>query len=115
MIKKYNFNESVKLYGAIDEPYCYMNKADYIILTSDYEGFPVVYLEALALKKEIITTIPVSDDKINIKERANIISKDGYVEDVRQIIKGFRKKNSEFNYREVQYGRIRKIESMFKE
>ena len=103
------------MYGAIEEPYSYMNRADYIILTSDYEGFPVVYLEALALKKEIITTIAVSDDKINMKERASIISKDGYVEDVRQIIKGIRKKNSEFNYREVQYGRIRAFERMFKE
>lgn len=115
MIKKHNLQDRVKMYGAIEEPYSYMNRADYIILTSDYEGFPVVYLEALALKKEIITTIAVSDDKINMKERASIISKDGYVEDVRQIIKGIRKKNSEFNYREVQYGRIRAFERMFKE
>ena len=43
-----------------------MKGADYLILTSNYEGFPVVYLEGLALKKKLITTIKVSDDMIKI-------------------------------------------------
>ena len=43
-----------------------MNMADYIILTSDYEGFPVIYGEALTLQKRIISTIDVSDESISI-------------------------------------------------
>ena len=66
-----------------------MLSADYIILTSDYEGFPVTYLEALTLKKQIITTINTSDESINMKDYANIISKDENkeVKEVKQILK----------------------------
>ena len=72
-----------------DNPYPYMIQADYIILTSDYEGFPVVYLESILLNKTIITTIETSDDKIDIKEYAYIISKDEkeMVKEVKKILK----------------------------
>ena len=66
-----------------------MNKADYIILTSDYEGFPVTYLESIILKKDIITTIPTSDEAIDMKDYAYIISKDEnkMVDEVKDILK----------------------------
>ena len=63
--------------GQKKNPYPYIGLADYIILTSDYEGFPVTYLEAITLNKKILTTIDVSDDSINIgKDYATIISTD---------------------------------------
>ena len=37
-------------------PYSYMRLSDYIIITSDYEGFPVVFNEANILKKPILST-----------------------------------------------------------
>ena len=69
-------------------------QADYIILTSDYEGFPVTYLEAIVLEKRIITTIDVSDDKINMgKDYAEIVSKneDIMVKEVKTILEKPRK------------------------
>ena len=65
-VKKYNLNDRITFFGSKSNPYPYMNEADYIILTSDYEGFPVTYLEALCLNKSIITTIPTSDEYLNI-------------------------------------------------
>ena len=43
-----------------------MKEADAVVITSDYEGFPVTYLEAIILQKPLFTTIDVSDDEINI-------------------------------------------------
>lgn len=112
-IKDNKLDKKVTMFGSINEPYNYMDKADYIILTSEYEGFPVVYLEALILKKEIITTIPVSDERLDFKTRTHIISKDNYIEDVKLILKKAKKKNEEINYKEIQYQRKRKIEKLF--
>lgn len=67
-----------------------MKKADYILMTSDYEGFPVTYLEAITLEIPIITTVDVSDDKLNIgKDYASIISKDEkeMLKQVKEILK----------------------------
>ena len=113
LIKDNKLEKKIQMLGSIKDPYNYMARADYIILTSDYEGFPVVYLEALALNKEIITTIPVSAGKIDMKERAHIISKDNYIEDVRKILKEKKIKNAEINLKEIQHERIRRLEKLF--
>lgn len=63
----------VKFMGQKSNPYPYMKQADYIILTSAYEGFPVVYNEAIILQKKIITTMDVSDDYISIPNRFGYI------------------------------------------
>ena len=65
-VKKLKIEDRVIFVGSKINPYPYMKKGDYLILTSLYEGFPVVYLEGLALKKKLITTIKVSDDYLKI-------------------------------------------------
>jgi hypothetical protein len=113
IIDRDKLEDRVKLLGSIKEPYNYMDKADYIILTSDYEGFPVVYLEALVLGKEIITTIPVSDEKLNFNKMAHIISKDNYIEDIKKILKKKDNKIEKVNMKEIQKDRIKKLEKLF--
>ena len=49
--KKLKIENQVTFFGQKINPYPYMQEADYIILTSDYEGFPVIYLESLILNK----------------------------------------------------------------
>lgn len=71
--------ENVIFVGAKKNPYPYIKACDYLILTSRYEGFPVVYNEAIILEKPIITTIDVSDDYISIPNRF------GYVVDEANI------------------------------
>lgn len=48
--------ESVKLVGHTKNPYRLMNFADVFVLSSDYEGQPMVLLEALVLGIPVITT-----------------------------------------------------------
>ena len=94
-----------------------MKQADYIILTSDYEGFPVTYLEAIVLNKKIVTTIDVSDDAINMgKDYAFIVSKDEkkMVEEVKEILnKNSKVKSIDLN--KVQNKKMLKFEEMFDE
>lgn len=56
LIEEYKLNEQIKFVGLKKNPYPYMKLADSIVLSSDYEGYPVVFLEALILNKPIITT-----------------------------------------------------------
>ena len=72
MIKKYKL-KNIKLLGSKKNPYPYIKVCDAILLTSDYEGFPVVYNEAIILNKPIITTINVSDESINIQDGFGMI------------------------------------------
>lgn len=104
----------IKFFGKKDNPYPYMDLADYIILTSDYEGFPVTYLEAISLNKNIITTISVSDDKIDMKEIASIISKDKnkMIKETKEILKQ-KKKVVNISIYKVQKERIKELEKIF--
>lgn len=47
---------TVTMLGFCGNPYPYIKKADFYILSSRYEGFPTVLFEALTLKKNIIAT-----------------------------------------------------------
>ena len=54
--------EKIIFMGSKQNPYPYFKISDCVILTSDYEGYPVVFLESMILNKPIITT-KVSDYK----------------------------------------------------
>jgi len=114
MYEEYNDgNDRVKFLGRKTNPYPYMNKADYIILTSDYEGFPVTYLESMVLNKDIITTINTSDESINMKDYAYIISKDEkMIKEVKDILKS-NKKSKNIDLEEIQQVRIKELEKIF--
>ena len=65
-------NDNIKFIGEKSNPYPYFKLADAFILTSDYEGFPVVYLESLYFNVPIITTI--DNKKLNIKDNYGLIA-----------------------------------------
>lgn len=115
MYEEYNSNnDRVKFLGRKTNPYPYMKEADYVILTSDYEGFPVTYLESIVLNKDIITTLNTSDDNIDMKDYAYIISKDEdkMIKEVKDIIKKKSKKKT-INLEELQEDRISRLEKIF--
>ena len=91
-----------------------MRQADYVILTSDYEGFPVTYLEAITLEKDIITTFPTSDDEINVEDFAYVISKDEkeMLKQVKDILKKQTQKKK-INLEKIQEKRIKNLERIF--
>jgi len=55
-IEELGLTESVKLVGHTKNPYALMRLADSFVLSSDYEGQPMVLLEALVLGLPVITT-----------------------------------------------------------
>ena len=114
LVKAHKLEDRIKFLGAKENPYPYISLADYIILTSNYEGFPVVYLEALALNTSIITTIDVSDDLIDISDYASIISKDEeeMVKEVKEILKHGKKKN-DVSLTSIQKDRMSELEKIF--
>lgn len=115
-VKELKLEKRVTFFGKKNNPYPYMNKADYIILTSDYEGFPVTYLEALVLNKSIITTIPTSDDLIDINDYAYVVSKEDntLVNQVKKILKE-KNKNKKVDFESMQISRMKKLEDLFNE
>ena len=75
MVKEYNLENYILFIGKKENPYPYFKISDCVILTSDYEGYPVVFLESFILNKPLITT-KVSDYKEVEDGRGYTTSKD---------------------------------------
>ena len=107
--------DNVIFYGQQKNPYPYMSNADYLILTSSYEGFPVVYNEAIILGKPILTTVDVSDDFISIPNRFGIIAKHNVDDIFDKVIyllnNGFVIKEK-VNFKSINNSRIKNIEEI---
>lgn len=116
-VKENNLQKRVVFVGSKKNPYPYIKNSDYLILTSDYEGFPVIYLEAIALNKYIITTINTSDDQINISDGFGyIISKDEekMINEVQKLLKKDIKTKI-IDFKEIQKKRMESLEEIFNE
>ena len=72
-VKKNGLKNEVIFLGNKKNPYPYYKISDCLVLTSEYEGFPVVYTEAMVLKLPIITT-NVSDSEEIINNRFGIVT-----------------------------------------
>ena len=115
-VKKLKIEDRVIFVGSKINPYPYMKKGDYLILTSLYEGFPVVYLEGLALKKKLITTIKVSDDYLKIgKNYGEVIPSNEMkmLEKVKEILNSKKKTDTFLDLEEIQNVRMEKLETIF--
>ena len=55
-IKSYNLEHSIFLPGWVDDPIPYLRLSDLLILSSDYEGFGLVILEALSVGVNVVST-----------------------------------------------------------
>lgn len=91
MVKEKQLEKNIIFLGAKENPYPYFKISDCVILTSDYEGYPVVFLESFVLEKPIITTnvsdyneiegkygIVTSKDTNDIYEKMTEFIKNGY-------------------------------------
>ena len=116
IIKELKIQDSVFLLGEKENPYPYMKNADCLILTSKYEGFPVVYSEALVLNKSMITTIPVSDSNINIRDYFECVDQKN--NSIIKAMKGIKKngvKNYNVNFKKINEININKIIDLIEE
>lgn len=114
IIDNKNLQDNIKLLGSKLNPYPYIKLCDYLVITSLHEGFPVTFLEALALNKKIISTISVSDDEINLKDYGYIVAHNvnEMKEEVLNIIKNDNKKFKNINFDNMYSDRMKKIESL---
>ncbi len=67
-IKENKLANNVIMLGEKINPYPYVKGADSIIMTSRYEGFPLVYTEALILNQKVITVFPTSDAFVDVRD-----------------------------------------------
>ncbi len=117
LVKNEKLEKDVTFFGMQKNPYPYIAAADYVILTSDYEGFALIYQEAIILNKEIIGTIDVSDSQMNIgKDFAFIVSKDEkkMIKEVKEILKS-KGKMKKVDYKKIQKERFESLEKIFNE
>lgn len=74
LVKKYKLQKNVIFEGTKVNPYPYYQISDCVILSSDYEGYPVVFLESYLFNLPIITT-DVSDYRDILQGRGFVTSK----------------------------------------
>lgn len=73
MVKDKNLKDEVLFLGRKKNPYPYFKISDCLVLSSDYEGYPVVFVEAFVLGLPIITT-DVSDSSKEIEGRFGYVT-----------------------------------------
>lgn len=114
LVKEKGLEEYIVFCGMQKNPYPYFKISDCIILTSEYEGYPVVYVEAKVLNKPIITT-PVSDSLIDIEGKYGIVTEKN-VQDISKtmidFIKNGYKIKENFNAEEFNKNILQKIEKL---
>ena len=83
---------NIQFLGAKKNPYPYLKQSDCLLMSSDFEGYPVVFIESLILGKPIITT-DISDSKKDIKGKYGIVvekSTDGVYQAMKDFLeRGF--------------------------
>lgn len=115
-VKEYNLEENILFLGKKENPYPYFNISDCVILTSDYEGYPVVFLESFILNKPLITT-KVSDYQEVEDGYGYVTTKE--VEDIYEKMKLFIENRfeikKEFDIQKYNEDIYKKIEKLIKE
>ena len=102
LVKELKINNNVKFVGKKKNPFVYYKIADALLLTSKYEGNPVVFLESKVFNIPIITT-DVSDAKTDIDKKYGLVSEnnfDSYYKTLKEFLdNGFEIKDK-FNAKE---------------
>lgn len=114
MVQDYELEKYVIFLGKKKNPYPYFKISDYLILTSEYEGFPVVYNEAKILNLPVITT-NVSDSETIIGNNYGIItSKDinNIAKNMEMVINSKIQNKEKFDFKKYNEINIQKLEKI---
>ena len=103
-IKENNLLETVKILDFKKNPFPYLKKSDIFLLSSKFEGLPNVLLEALTLKKLVISSdCPTGPKEILDNGKGGLLFKTGNSEDlINKII--FFSKNKKICNKKTIYG-----------
>ena len=98
LIKKYKLNKNIKVIPYQKNPYKYLRMSDLFVLSSLYEGLPNVLLEALTLKKFIISSnCPTGPREILKNGKYGLLFKPGDYKDLAKKIYHFQKYKKKLN------------------
>ena len=93
-IENNDLNKNVKIIDYIKNPYPILKKSDLLILTSKYEGLPNVLLEAITLKKLVISSdCPTGPKEILQTGKGGVLFKTGNYFDLYKKILDLKQKN----------------------
>ena len=91
LVRKYKLEKEILFMNKRRNPYTFYKAANCVLLSSDYEGYPVVFIESMVMGKPIITTDIADTDEI--RDKYGIIaeknSKDLYLKMKKFIDEGF--------------------------
>ena len=113
LVKKYKLEKEILFMNKRRNPYTFYKAANCVLLSSDYEGYPVVFIESMVMGKPIITTDIADTDEIRDKYGliAEKNSKDLFMKMKQFIDQGFIIKEK-FNPEEFNQNIITKVEKI---
>tara|TARA_X000001036_G_scaffold438775_1_gene487565 strand:- start:590 stop:1666 length:1077 start_codon:yes stop_codon:yes gene_type:complete len=86
-IKKNNLNQNIKIIGFKKNPYKYIKQCNIFVLSSKFEGLPNVLLEAITLKKFVISSnCPTGPKEILSNGKGGLLFKTGDQNDLAKKI-----------------------------
>lgn len=87
-IKELKLENKVKILGYKNNPYPYIKNCDIVLGCSKTEGFPTIFIEAIALGKPFVTTAVGGSIEISDNQKCGLIadSFEDYVNDVELLI-----------------------------
>lgn len=113
-VNEYELSNNIIFLGKKKNPYPYFKISDFLILTSEYEGFPVVYNEAKILNLPIITT-DVSDSKEIVGDRFGVVTSkeiDDIYNTTKKVLENKFEIKDKFNVDEFNKNNLEKIEKI---
>lgn len=113
MVEKKELKDYIHFVGKKKNPYPYYKMADAVLLSSEYEGYPVVFLETMILDKPLLST-KVSDYEELDKVHGVFVDKD--TDSIYKMMKNFIDKGfkikEKFDYKEYNKDIEKKIDKL---
>ena len=107
--------DNVIFLGEKNNPYPYIKKCDYLLLTSVYERFPVIFMESLVLKTNIISTLKISDELFSLGDNFGFLISKQYnkmKEEIKKILLNNKSNMKKFDFEKINKKRIEKLEEL---
>lgn len=113
-VKEKQLEDYIVFLGAQKNPYPYFKISDCFLMSSEYEGYPVVFIESLILGLPIITT-DISDSKEDIENKYGIVtnkSSENIYKAMKTFIQDGIKIEDEFDYKKYNEQILDKLEKI---
>lgn len=100
LVHRYDLDNVIHFLGRKKNPFPYYNISDAVVMSSDYEGYPVVFLEAMIIGKPLIST-KVSDYELIEKTNGIFVDKseDGIYNGIKQYLENGYTINQKMDYK----------------